>query len=77
MKYLLFAGMDYYANGGWWDYKGMFDSVHLAKEHFKTLKNYDHDTLDWAHIVSSSDNSMVTEYFINDWVKPRLEYGPK
>ena len=34
MKYILFAYTDYYPLGGWNDYKGLFNSVEDAKDHY-------------------------------------------
>lgn len=44
--FLLFAGYNYYPEGGWHDYVGSFATIESAMEHVITLKS------DWYHIVS-------------------------
>ena len=48
MKYLLFAGENYYPSGGASDFIAAFDSVDDAKAHAEQ-QQYKHD---WAHIAS-------------------------
>lgn len=52
--YLLFAGYNYYPNGGIEDYQGDFDSIDAAyKWMLKSSK-----TFDWWQIVQSNDMSV-------------------
>ena len=45
--FLLFAGDNYYPEGGWRDFQGAFMSIEAAEEHFRT-----YDRFDWGHIVA-------------------------
>ena len=47
MKYLLFAGENYYPSGGASDFIAAFDSVDAAKAHAEQEHRHD-----WAHIAS-------------------------
>ena len=44
-RYLLFAGQSYYANGGWADWKGTFDTLEEAVAHLTKLD------IDWFHVI--------------------------
>lgn len=50
-RYLLFSGEDYYPNGGWYDYQGIFDTIQEAKNGH---------TQGWAHIVDTETNCVVS-----------------
>lgn len=56
MKYILFAGNTYYPNGGWKDFRGLFDTVDLA---IKAVNDYNEnkhnleDDWDWWHVVNA------------------------
>ena len=52
MKYYLFAGMHYYADGGAEDLAAVCESVESAKNKLARLK--DGDDFDWAHIMDGS-----------------------
>jgi hypothetical protein len=52
--YLLFAGDDYYPDGGWEDYRGAFGSVESAKAAVRPSD-------DWAHVVSWGMRAVVEE----------------
>ena len=52
MKYLLFAGDDYYPAGGMDDFRGVFDSVQLAKEHQET------NGWNWAHVAMLDETGL-------------------
>ena len=47
MKYKLFCGACYYAEGGYNDFRGSFDSIEDAKLHADGLPDY----CEWAQIV--------------------------
>lgn len=52
-RYLLFAGSAYYADGGWNDWHGDFDSIEEALVHRTTLH------YDWWHIVDITTKAIV------------------
>lgn len=67
-KFLLFAGENYYPNGGYKDFKGIFSSIDAAKKEGERLINQYHlNSFDWYHIVSLTtfttvyDNSEVSK----------------
>lgn len=64
---MLFAGNHYYPGGGLSDYRGDFDSINDAADHFNAggFADWDTDKLypmrwDWYQIVLSVDMSLVT-----------------
>ncbi len=52
-RYLLFAGDSYYPEGGWFDFKGDFDTVVDAIKSI-ALRDYD-----WYHVVDSTTQKRV------------------
>jgi hypothetical protein len=58
-KYLLFAGHTYYPSGGWYDYRGTYDTVEEAKGHF------DNDWDDWAQIVKWGEKPVMVEQYVS------------
>jgi hypothetical protein len=51
--FALFAGEDYYPNGGWGDFKGVFETEDLAKEHYSLILSRESILVDsWAEIVN-------------------------
>lgn len=69
-KYLLFAGDNYYPDGGLLDYKGDFDTVEdaieWARKNYKKIGNeglVQKKYIDqWGHVVRSVDMSIVREW---------------
>lgn len=64
-RYWLFAGKDYYPNGGIEDFKGDFDSVEDAKAAFdnaQAAEKIDNRKSDWAHIVDSTTAQIVVQF---------------
>lgn len=55
-RYLLFAGYNYYPNGGWHDCKESFLSL---DDVFNYLNNNNIDGCDWWHVVDLIDNKIV------------------
>jgi len=55
-RYLLFSGDDYYPSGGWQDFRGDFETIEKAKEHFLVDKDGNRD---WMHVVDSTDGRIV------------------
>lgn len=56
-RYLLFAGHNYYPNGGWSDFVCSFDSIEECQKHFDT-----DDSLypfEWAQIVDVAEEVVV------------------
>src|SRR5436190_23392915 len=58
IKPMLFAGVNFDTDGGWYDFQGFFDSVEDAK-------NYNSNHFPWAHIV---ENGKIT------WKRSGLTY---
>ena len=52
-RYLLFAGMQYYPEGGWSDFKGAFDSPEDARSFLD-------DDWDWFEIVDRTTGERVS-----------------
>lgn len=67
MKYLLFAGWNYYPRGGFKDLKGIFDTLEEAQkgrdEYYKSegCKVGSDDSYCWYHIVDSESNKTIEE----------------
>jgi hypothetical protein len=45
-RYVLFAGQNYYPDGGWYDMEGMSDDIDSLADAVKRLSD-----IDWWHIV--------------------------
>ncbi len=56
MRFILFAGTNFYPDGGWCDYAGAFESVEAAKQALDTSYN------DWAHVVDLTTGEMVVTF---------------
>ena len=54
-RYLLFAYDEYYPSGGWYDFRGSFDSIEEAK------KFCDRVNRDWAEIVDSQEGKVLLD----------------
>lgn len=64
-RYWLFAGKEYYPNGGMEDYKADFDSVEDAKAAFdsaQAAEEKDYRKSDWAHIADSHTGKIVMQF---------------
>lgn len=63
-RFALFAGMHYYPNGGWEDFRGSFDSIEETKEFIGNN--------DWFQIVDFTvgeivcDNLVILERLISE-----------
>lgn len=55
-RFLVFAGDQYYPYGGYWDYRGGFASIDLAKNHLLAHRGYD-----WWHVVDSETQQIVLD----------------
>ena len=53
-QFLLFAGDQYYPNGGWGDFEGSFDSIDEAKVAEKALPGHD-----WFQVVDTASGEVV------------------
>ena len=52
-RFILFAGDDYYPQGGWGDFRGFFDTIEeCLKELIKTPIKYD-----WAHVYDTAEKT--------------------
>lgn len=49
-QYLLFAGRDYYPNGGWGDFKGTANTLDAAFENLRRMAE-----IDWWEIVHKGE----------------------
>jgi hypothetical protein len=61
--YLLFAGDNYYPQGGWRDIQGIFLSIESAKEQFNQPKYWgDSESppkYEWGHIVDTRTMDVI------------------
>lgn len=60
--FLLFGGRTYYADGGWNDYQGSFETAEQAIIEGKSLmKQMEHDVFDveWFHVVDFETGDIV------------------
>ena len=56
-RYLVFAGQDYYAGGGWIDFREDFDDLESAETAARTII-VERD-LEWWHVVDTSTGEIV------------------
>jgi hypothetical protein len=73
MNYILFAGNNYYPEGGWNDFAGMFETIEAAKKRGTELLNRKRvfasdSNWDWAHIVD------VKKYVVIAYCNERVEW---
>lgn len=73
MKYFLFAGINYYPQGGAEDFRGEFDSADDAKK--SIAKEIDEKHIEWAHITDQHCEMVECIRWIKkdkkfDWGKP-------
>ena len=54
-KYLVFAGLQFYAAGGWRDYFGAYDTLDLAKAEVLRIKTDGENIEDPAFVDSEED----------------------
>lgn len=54
-QFLVFAGSNFYPNGGWSDYKGDFDSIENALRYL--VKS--HSEWEWYQIVNSETKEII------------------
>lgn len=71
-RYLLFAGPDYYAYGGWLDFRGDYKTVAAAKAAHTRLKppsESEVEDIEWAHIVDTETGAIVQVWdeFVDLW----------
>jgi hypothetical protein len=60
MRYLVFAGSDFYPYGGFQDFKAAFYDVYEAKEYLQiNIDDYTPDCA-WAHIICINDDEDKT-----------------
>jgi hypothetical protein len=56
-QYFVFAGDNYYPDGGWKDFKGAFDSIYEAKKFLNDRKQYD-----WWEIIDAINREVVERF---------------
>ena len=52
-RYMLFAGWNYYPNGGWLDFGGSFETVEEAIQEAALL------AINWWHVVDKQTDGIV------------------
>lgn len=64
-QYLLFAGNDYYPNGGAEDLVGLYENLDDALEaHNQTIYEYEGG---WAHVYSLVEMRIIAEFKRGKW----------
>ena len=64
-QFLLFAGSNYYPEGGAYDFKGSFDTVELAvKAHDPNEQKLDGG---WANIFDLKEEKIVKQFYEGNW----------
>lgn len=61
-RYLLFAGNDYYPDGGWHDFKGSFHTLDGAEAAYRDWQARPYDeggTGEWGHVVDTKTGEVV------------------
>ena len=57
-QFLVFAGLDYYPEGGWSDFIGAYDTLDEAKANCPEIDPF---TIDWNQIVDLNTHKIVYE----------------
>ena len=58
-RFLLFAGEEYYPSGGWYDFRGAFDTVEEAKLAVFKLRGCENGY--WSQIIDTETMKEVDE----------------
>jgi hypothetical protein len=58
-RYLMFAGQNYYPEGGWFDCRGKFDTLEEAVEAAKETIPGDKQRWEWWHVVDAEEGEAV------------------
>jgi hypothetical protein len=66
MRYLLFAGDNYYPAGGWFDARGVFNNVSEAHAYFRGTD------FQWGHVVDLSIGEITHCYKADRYVEPPI-----
>lgn len=67
MAYLLFAGADYYPDGGARDLKGKFDTIDLAIEAHDPCE-FDYEG-GWANVLCLDSMRIVKSFWRGTWIE--------
>lgn len=59
-QYLLFAGLGYYPEGGWYDFQGFYDTVEEAQSVYHKNQQENFGMWDWYHVVDSMTGDFVS-----------------
>jgi hypothetical protein len=64
MKYLVFAGSDFYPSGGAEDFMGAHDSLAKAQEGARWIVSEaaGYDRADWSHVATFDGNAVRTHW---------------
>ena len=62
--FFLFAGHNYYPEGGWEDFAGAFESIDKAKDHFAkpSGKQWPGYMDNWCHVVDIATGKIVARF---------------
>lgn len=66
MGYLLFAGVEYYPEGGAEDLQGHFDTIDAA------IAGYDSKNFEWANILCLDSLKIVCHFYDGEWIQGTL-----
>lgn len=73
MAYLLFAGADYYPEGGARDLKGKFDTIDLAIEAHDPCE-FDYEG-GWANVLCLDSMRIVKRFWRGKWIESDEDAG--
>ena len=66
-RYLVFAGQHYYANNGWYDWRGSAATLEEAQTLVDICRAYDQGWLDWWQIVDLETETIIAKGRYKDW----------
>ena len=58
-RFLVFAGDNYYPNGGWHDFSESFDDMNTAVEFARNVRTGNYD---WSHVLDSERQKVIAEF---------------
>lgn len=63
-RYLVFSGSSYYADGGWLDFRGAFDTIDAARE--CAIKSVSGNDLDWWWHIADTSTGLIVDNLEGD-----------